>query len=75
MKGKNRFSINSFFYFFPQEKCRELPAAKTLAEKLEECNNRVNSRSRTTENCTEELFDLIHAIDHCVTKDLFSRLK
>ncbi|KAF2882461.1 hypothetical protein ILUMI_23686 [Ignelater luminosus] len=58
-----------------RDKCKETAHAKHFAEKLEECNNRVNSRSRTTETCVEELFDFLHAIDHCVTKDLFSRLK
>ncbi|XP_044740721.1 cytochrome b-c1 complex subunit 6, mitochondrial [Chrysoperla carnea] len=58
-----------------KEKCAEEHHAKELAAKLQECNDRVNSRSKTTENCTEELFDLLHAIDHCVTKDLFKHLK
>ncbi len=46
-----------------------------LKAKLEECNNRVNSRSQTAETCTEELFDYLHALDHCVTLKLFSQLK
>lgn len=48
---------------------------KHYLEKYEGCNNRVNSRSKTTETCTEELFDYLHALDHCVTETLFSRLK
>jgi len=58
-----------------REKCSKEPHAAHLLERYQECNNRVNSRSKTTETCTEELFDYIHALDHCVTKTLFSRLK
>jgi ubiquinol-cytochrome c reductase subunit 6 len=58
-----------------RDKCNETEHCKQLAEKYQTCNDRVNSRSKTTENCTEELFDLLHAVDHCVTKELFSKLK
>ncbi|KAK9753205.1 Ubiquinol-cytochrome C reductase hinge protein [Popillia japonica] len=58
-----------------RDKCRESDHCKHLVEKYEACNERVGSRSKTTETCIEELFDLLHAIDHCVTKDLFKRLK
>lgn len=36
-------------------------------ERLDTCEARVNSRSHTTEECTEELFDFLHARDHCVS--------
>ncbi|XP_018568379.1 cytochrome b-c1 complex subunit 6, mitochondrial-like [Anoplophora glabripennis] len=58
-----------------RDQCRETDHCKHLAEKYEACNERVRSKSRTTETCTEELFDFLHALDHCVTKDLFSKLK
>ncbi|CAG9860927.1 unnamed protein product [Phyllotreta striolata] len=58
-----------------RDKCREGSHAQKLAEKYQTCNERVLSRTQTAETCTEELFDLLHAIDHCVTKDLFSKLK
>ncbi|CAH1107756.1 unnamed protein product [Psylliodes chrysocephalus] len=58
-----------------REKCRETEHVEKLAEKYQACNERVLSRSQTTEICAEELFDMLHAIDHCVTKDLFSKLK
>ncbi|CAH6882764.1 LOC101841714 [Phodopus roborovskii] len=29
----------------------------------------------TEEDCTEELFDFLHARDHCVAHKLFNRLK
>ncbi|XP_056648820.1 cytochrome b-c1 complex subunit 6, mitochondrial [Diorhabda carinulata] len=63
----------------PQETLREQCKANAhclkLAEKYQACNDRVNSKSHTTETCVEELFDLMHAVDHCVSKDLFSKLK
>lgn len=43
--------------------------------KLDECNARVSSRKATAEICAEELYDFIHCVDHCVAKDLFSKLK
>jgi ubiquinol-cytochrome c reductase subunit 6 len=46
-----------------------------LKARLEECNNRVSGKSQTSETCTEELFDYLHALDHCVSQRLFSQLK
>lgn len=39
-----------------------------MSEKLSTCNDRVSSRSSTEETCTEELFDYLHCVDHCVSK-------
>ncbi|XP_054281070.1 cytochrome b-c1 complex subunit 6, mitochondrial-like [Macrosteles quadrilineatus] len=59
-----------------RENCNEADKhTKELRIRLEECNNRVNSKSQTAETCTEELFDYLHALDHCVTNKLFSQLK
>lgn len=66
---------HNFHTYFFQDKCRETEHAKKLAEKYQICNDRVNSRTKTLETCVEELFDLMHAIDHCAAKDLFSKLK
>uniref|UniRef100_A0A8D0L5Y1 Ubiquinol-cytochrome C reductase hinge domain-containing protein n=1 Tax=Sphenodon punctatus TaxID=8508 RepID=A0A8D0L5Y1_SPHPU len=44
-------------------------------ERLETCTARVLSRSRTEETCTEELFDFLHARDHCVAHKLFKSVK
>lgn len=64
----------------PQEKLRETCRAKDhhvveLLQKYSECNDRVNSKTKTSETCEEELFDYIHALDHCVAKTLFNKLK
>lgn len=64
----------------PQEALREDCKVKDghvehLLSRYAECNDRVNSKSKTAETCEEELFDYIHALDHCVAKTLWSKLK
>ncbi|XP_077373576.1 cytochrome b-c1 complex subunit 6, mitochondrial-like [Festucalex cinctus] len=56
-------------------KCEETEHCVHYKELLERCENRVNSKSRTAEECTEELFDFLHARDHCVSEKLFHKVK
>ncbi|XP_030607878.1 cytochrome b-c1 complex subunit 6, mitochondrial [Archocentrus centrarchus] len=56
-------------------KCEETERCVHYKERLELCEARVNSRSNTTEECTEELFDFLHARDHCVAHKLFNNVK
>lgn len=58
-----------------REKCKEQPKVESLLGRYTDCNDRVNAKSQTTETCEEELFDYIHALDVCVSKTLFSKLK
>ncbi|XP_028667311.1 cytochrome b-c1 complex subunit 6, mitochondrial [Erpetoichthys calabaricus] len=58
-----------------REKCEQTEHCVHTREKFDLCETRVNSRSQTAEECTEELFDFIHARDHCVAQKLFSTLK
>ncbi|XP_066521413.1 cytochrome b-c1 complex subunit 6, mitochondrial [Hoplias malabaricus] len=58
-----------------RQKCEETEHCVHAREKLESCESRVGSRSETTEDCTEELFDFLHARDHCVAHKLFHSLK
>ncbi|KAE8743564.1 hypothetical protein FOCC_FOCC010811 [Frankliniella occidentalis] len=58
-----------------KEKCRLKPKCVALKERLEECNNRVNSKKQTAETCAEEVYDWFHCVDHCVSHDLFKQLK
>jgi ubiquinol-cytochrome c reductase subunit 6 len=58
-----------------KESCAEKASCVNYKQKLEQCTERVTSRSQTTESCMEELFDFIHCVDHCVSKELFSKLK
>ena len=37
-----------------------------LKKELAKCTERVSSRSNTEETCTQELFDFLHCVDHCV---------
>uniref|UniRef100_A0A914UPW4 Cytochrome b-c1 complex subunit 6 n=1 Tax=Plectus sambesii TaxID=2011161 RepID=A0A914UPW4_9BILA len=60
-----------------------LPAAREecehhctkLKERLDECNNRVSSRTKTDENCHEEFIDFISCVDHCAMPKAFAKLK
>ncbi|KAF3421184.1 hypothetical protein E2986_13850 [Frieseomelitta varia] len=57
-----------------RDKCSTQKCA-ALQEKLDTCNQRVNSRSKTEETCMEELLDYVECVDHCVAKTLFNKLK
>lgn len=50
-----------------RQKCEEAEHCVHTRSRLEECETRVGSRSMTAEDCTEELFDFLHARDHCVS--------
>ncbi|XP_017044600.1 cytochrome b-c1 complex subunit 6, mitochondrial [Drosophila ficusphila] len=58
-----------------REHCKEKDHIKSLYDKYQECNDRVNGKSKTTETCMEELFDYVAELDHCVAHTLFSKLK
>ncbi|XP_074506972.1 cytochrome b-c1 complex subunit 6, mitochondrial-like isoform X2 [Sebastes fasciatus] len=56
-------------------KCEQTEHCVHYRERLETCEARVGSRSSTAEECTEELFDFLHARDHCVSHKLFHNVK
>uniref|UniRef100_A0A3B4UDF7 Ubiquinol-cytochrome C reductase hinge domain-containing protein n=1 Tax=Seriola dumerili TaxID=41447 RepID=A0A3B4UDF7_SERDU len=56
-------------------KCEQAEHCVHYKERLEVCEARVSSRSNTVEDCTEELFDFLHARDHCVSHKLFHNVK
>ncbi|XP_010779709.1 cytochrome b-c1 complex subunit 6, mitochondrial isoform X2 [Notothenia coriiceps] len=56
-------------------KCAETEHCVHYKELLETCESRVGSKSNTLEECTEELFDFLHARDHCVAHKLFHQVK
>ncbi|XP_054908916.1 cytochrome b-c1 complex subunit 6, mitochondrial-like [Poeciliopsis prolifica] len=58
-----------------RQKCEETKHCVHTRERLELCETRVGSRSKTQEDCTEELFDFLHARDHCVSHKLFHSVK
>ena len=49
------------------EKCGNTLKCSKLQSVLDECTDRVNSKTSTTETCTQELFDFLHCVDHCVS--------
>ncbi|KAM6920033.1 cytochrome b-c1 complex subunit 6, mitochondrial-like [Lycodopsis pacificus] len=56
-------------------KCEQTDHCVHYRERLETCAARVGSKSSTAEECTEELFDFLHARDHCVAHKLFQNVK
>ncbi|KAG7197963.1 hypothetical protein KM043_016198 [Ampulex compressa] len=58
-----------------REECAKEQKCVNMREKLDTCNDRVNSRSNTEETCLEEILDYVQCVDHCVAKTLFSKLK
>ncbi|KAJ6633316.1 Cytochrome b-c1 complex subunit 6, mitochondrial [Pseudolycoriella hygida] len=58
-----------------REECNKNGHVESLFGKYQACNDRVNSKKQTAETCTEELFDYLHELDHCVAHTLFSKLK
>jgi len=55
--------------------CKETKDCQKYIAKLEACEARVSSKSNTEETCVEEMMDLLHSVDHCATKSLFSKIK
>ncbi len=54
--------------------CAEEHCSKYKA-RLDECNDRVNSKTKTTETCLEEVMDFYHCVDHCAGPKIFAKLK
>ncbi|CAL1544270.1 unnamed protein product, partial [Lymnaea stagnalis] len=50
-----------------KQHCGEKEECVKLKQRLDECTARVESRSKTSETCAEELIDFMHCIDHCVS--------
>ncbi|XP_046331551.1 cytochrome b-c1 complex subunit 6, mitochondrial-like [Haliotis rufescens] len=61
----------------PQDTMKESCGSSCEKYKAEwdACTERVSGRSETAETCTQELFDFVHCVDSCVSKDLFAKLK
>uniref|UniRef100_A0A673XF13 Ubiquinol-cytochrome C reductase hinge domain-containing protein n=1 Tax=Salmo trutta TaxID=8032 RepID=A0A673XF13_SALTR len=55
-----------------RDKCAQAEHCIHTRAKLEDCESRVGSKSETAEDCTEELFDFLHARDHC--KKVFNKI-
>merc|ERR1712001_499407 len=57
-----------------RDKCKESHCVAAQKE-LETCNDRVNSKTATTETCFQEILDFYHCIDHCASASVMSQLK
>lgn len=58
-----------------RDECRKDAHCTKYKDELQRCTDRVNSRKETAETCSQELFDFLHCVDHCVSKTLFKHLK
>ena len=47
----------------------------SLKSKLDECNDRVTGKSKTSETCFEEILDFYHCVDHCAAPSVFNHVK
>ena len=55
-----------------REKCGEMSRCMALKGELDTCENRVNSRHKTEENCAQELLDFVGCVDKCVSTNVCS---
>jgi len=56
-----------------EEECGEHHCS-SLKKELEKCTERVTANP-SGETCSQELFDFLHCVDHCVAPKLFAQLK
>ena len=59
-----------------KESCADSSACIKYKTRLDECNERVSSKSgETEETCMEEILDFYHCMDHCAADKIFAKLK
>ncbi|KAI9583844.1 cytochrome b-c1 complex subunit 6, mitochondrial-like [Glossina fuscipes] len=58
-----------------REECTNQREISKLYDILNDCNDRVNSKTKTQETCEQELFDFLQERDNCVSKTLFDHLQ
>ncbi|XP_032523217.1 cytochrome b-c1 complex subunit 6, mitochondrial-like [Danaus plexippus] len=49
--------------------------SKKMYELLKACEKRVTSKTYTAETCSQEVIDLLEALDHCVGDKAFKEFK
>ncbi|XP_023340981.1 cytochrome b-c1 complex subunit 6, mitochondrial [Eurytemora carolleeae] len=57
-----------------KENCAETTCS-TAKARLDECNERVISKTKTSETCFEEVLDFYHCVDHCAAPQIFHHVK
>ncbi|XP_074643107.1 cytochrome b-c1 complex subunit 6, mitochondrial-like [Tubulanus polymorphus] len=58
-----------------KERCQATKECQKHLDEYERCNERVNSKSNTSETCAQELYDFIHCVDHCAAQKAFEGTK
>merc|ERR1739838_276632 len=58
-----------------REKCKTSKHCASYISELKACSDRVSSRSQTEETCVQEMFDMLHCVDHCAIDGLFKKTK
>merc|ERR1712126_639904 len=58
-----------------KEACASSEACQKYKSRLDECNERVTSKSETSETCLEEILEFYHCMDHCAGDKIFAKLK
>ncbi|XP_043858379.1 cytochrome b-c1 complex subunit 6, mitochondrial-like [Dromiciops gliroides] len=58
-----------------REYCEQIQKLVKAREWLETCTDCVSLHPNTEEDCTEELFDFLHAQDHFMAHTLFESVK
>ena len=57
-----------------KEGCAESQCSSAKA-RLDDCNDRVTGKSKTTETCFEEILDFYHCVDHCAAPQIFQNVQ
>jgi len=57
-----------------KEKCAE-NLCSSYKTRLDQCNERVTSKSKTSETCFEEILDFYHCVDNCASEEIFKHVK
>ena len=60
-----------------KERCSRSADCKPLRTELNKCNQRLEDGDLLFEgeNCTEELFNFLHCVDHCIAPQIIKALK
>ena len=58
-----------------KDQCADSNECSKYKSRFEECTSRVESKNQTTETCFEEILDFYHCMDHCASKEIFSKVK
>lgn len=59
-----------------REECQNSAKCASLTQHFEHCQEKVNAgKGFKGEDCVEELFHMMHCVDHCAAPKVFSKLR